>query len=97
MVRIPLQEGILDIWQDEFTLTELGKALKTVKRNILSQRSHPSKMFQNLGPNTKMAVLDLFNMCWTKSIWHGELQRQFSSKKLMRARMTLHQAFDTYQ
>ena len=30
-VCIPLKEGTLDIWQDEFTLTELEKALKLVK------------------------------------------------------------------
>ena len=29
---------------------------------------HP-EVFQNWGPNTKMAVLDSFNTYWTKSIW----------------------------
>ena len=67
-VSISLQET-LDIWQDEFSLTELEKALKTVKNSSLDNDLIHPKMFQNWGHDTKLAVLDLFNMCWTKSIW----------------------------
>ena len=55
-VRIPLQEGTLDIKQDEFTLTELEKALKSVKSSSFNNNFIYHKMLQNWGPNTKMAV-----------------------------------------
>ena len=68
-VRIQLLEGTLDIWQDEVTLNELEKALKIVKSSSFDNDLIHPRMFQNWGPNTKMAVFDLFNLCWIKSIW----------------------------
>ena len=67
-VSISLQET-LDNWQDKCSLTELEKALKTVKSSSFDNDLIHPKMLQNWGHNTKLAVLDLFNMCWTKSIW----------------------------
>ena len=43
--------------------------MKTVKSSSFDNDLIHPKMLQNWGHNTKLAVLDLFNMCWTKSIW----------------------------
>ena len=43
--------------------------MKTVKSSSFDNDLIHPKVLQNWGHNTKMAVLDLFNLCWTKSIW----------------------------
>ena len=95
-VSTSLQETS-DTWRDEFSLTELEKALKTVKSSSFDNDLIHPKLLQNWGHNTKLAVLDLFNMCWTKSIWPWGTSKIIFIRKLVRALMTLHQAFDPYQ
>ena len=57
------------MWPDDFSLTEQEKALKIAKSSSFDNDLIYPKMLQNWGQNTNLAVLDLFNRCWTKSIW----------------------------
>ena len=96
-VSTPLQEETLDIWQDEITLTEPEKALKFVKISSFDNDLIHPKILQNWGPNTKTAVLDLFNMCWTKSIRPWGTSKIIFTKKADKRDCETASKFDPYQ
>ena len=87
----------LDTRQAEFTLTELEIVLKVVKNNWFDNDFIHPKTLRNWEPNTTLAVFDLFNMCWIKSIWPWGTSWSFSSRKLVRALMRLQKVVDPYQ
>ena len=58
----------MSTYVDEFTLLYWIKAWKLSKQ-LVWQRSHLSQNVAKLGTNSKLAFLDFFKTCWTKSIW----------------------------
>ena len=73
------------MWQDNFTLTEPEKVLNIFKSRLFDSDRIHHEVLQNWGTDTKLALLDIFNIAGLNQFGLGELQRTFSSMKLIRA------------
>ena len=68
--------------------------MKNIKSSSFDNNLIHPIMLQNSGPNTKLTVLDLFNMCWIESIRSWGFSKIIFVKKADKNPLTLHQVFD---
>ena len=83
--------------QEQFTLTELEKTVKEVKNISVDKHPVHPKVLNYRRPETELAVVSFFNLCWTLRIRPGGSSKLIFSGKRCLKLMTFHQIIDPSQ